>query len=573
MDNYEVSERLASNVGDELSVYPELLKILLLNRGIKSREEAENFLRPDYNKHLHDPFLFKDMAKAVDRIIKAVNENEKIVIWSDYDADGIPGGIILHDFFTKIQFYSFEIHIPDRNNEGFGLNEKTINRLADDGVSLIITVDCGIGNVTEVDLANKKGIDVIITDHHMPSEKLPPALAIINSKQENCGYQFKDLCGAGVAFKLVQALTVRIGASEHSSKLNPGWEKWLLDMAGVATISDMVPLRGENRAISYYGLMVLRKTPRVGLGRLFQDLKIQRKHLTEDDIGFSISPRINVSPHMGSAMDAFRLLTTRDETEAGMLSSEMTKLNNERKGLVAAMIKEIKNNLGKGEKSRHDIIVMGNPTWKPSLLGLAANTLTSEYECPVFLWGRGSEEDLKGSCRSRNTNLIALMGNVTPGVLAEFGGHFFSGGFSVRHDKIHHLESELRKSHELVKNADDAKEKTVIDAKASLETVSWENWEMISRLAPFGMGNPKPVFLFVNIEIYKIEEFGKEKNHIKLLFKKNNSEYVTAISFFTGRNSFSREPREGESINLVASMEKSVFRNFPELRLRIVDII
>src|SRR3989338_507160 len=204
MDNYEVSERLASNVGDELSVYPELLKILLLNRGIKSREEAENFLRPDYNKHLHDPFLFKDMAKAVDRIIKAVNENEKIVIWSDYDADGIPGGIILHDFFTKIQFYSFEIHIPDRNNEGFGLNEKTINRLADDGVSLIITVDCGIGNVTEVDLANKKGIDVIITDHHMPSEKLPPALAIINSKQENCGYPFKDLCGAGVALKLFQ---------------------------------------------------------------------------------------------------------------------------------------------------------------------------------------------------------------------------------------------------------------------------------------------------------------------------------------------------------------------------------
>jgi len=259
MGTYTLRDELPSSIREELSEYPPLMQELLYFRGIGTAEEAFHFLKPDYEEHLHDPFLLPDMEKAVVRILRAIENNEKVVIYSDYDMDGGPGGVILHDFFKKIGYEHFQNYIPHRHEEGYGLNVPAIEQFAKDGATLLITVDCGITDAEQVHVANELGIDVIITDHHLPAKQLPEAHAIINPKRKDSTYPFDGLCGAGVAFKVVQALI-----QKGNFELKEGWEKWLLDMAGLATIADMVPLRGENRALAHFGLAVLRKSPRPG---------------------------------------------------------------------------------------------------------------------------------------------------------------------------------------------------------------------------------------------------------------------------------------------------------------------
>ena len=573
MKKYSVRKEIPEKARESLNTYTEILKRLLFYRGIENTEDAEKFLNPSYEAGTHDSFLMKDMEKATERILKAINENEKIIIYSDYDADGIPGAVVIHDFFKKIGFNNFENYIPHRHTEGFGLNIEAVEEFGKNGAKLLITIDCGIADVKEVEKLNELGIDVIITDHHELPEKIPPAYAILNSKQTDCLYPEKMLCGAGVAFKLVQAL---ISKKNLDWKLKEGAEKWFLDMVGIATLSDMVPLTGENRIFAYYGLKVLRKSPRVGLMKLLRKIKVEQKHITEEDIGFTISPRINAASRMGIPMDAFRLLSTTDEILADELSSHLNKINDERKILVASMVKEMKRTLSSREDAteKKEVIVMGNPKWKPSLLGLAANTLMQENLCPVFLWGREGGTILKGSCRSFGSiSLINLMKSLPEGIFLDYGGHSLSGGFSVNHEKIHLLESEIIIALKKIKvDGDDALQEIFIDKKMSIDEVNWETYKSIERLAPFGAGNPKPLFLFENLKIGAVKNFGKEKNHLEISFRKEDGKNISAIGFFMKGDEWGIEIKEGVKINLVASMEKSMFRNFPELRLRIVDV-
>jgi single-stranded-DNA-specific exonuclease len=599
---------------EELAGYPELLRILLLNRGISNKEEAEAFMEPDYERDLHDPFLLPDMAKAVARILQAVEKKEKIVIFSDYDADGIPGGVILHDFFDKIGHTNFANYIPHRHLEGFGLNHEAIEKFKEDKVSLIITVDCGIADVEEVARAKEHGIDVIITDHHEPGKVLPDAIAVIDAKRADGKYPFKDLCGAGMAFKLVQAILIPIRSSKHplhltqtnhsedilktspSNVLNvevgDGWEKWLLDMVGIATLSDMVPLVGENRALAYYGLKVLRKSPRVGLMKLLSLLKIEQRNITEDDIGFSISPRINAASRMGDPEDAFKLFVAKTDVEADILARHLDHINNERKGVVAGIVKEVRkimrerygvNPLAEPldeEVSEKKVIVIGNPEWKPSLLGLVANSLVDDHARPVFLWGRDGGNILKGSCRGDGcTSVIDLMMAVDSGIFEEFGGHSMSGGFSVVQEKVHLLEDKLQIAYEKVtagqgeafSNSDKASP-CPADVEISFDEVTNENYRLIEKLAPYGVGNPRPLFLFEKVIIEGVKMFGKESNHLELTFKNSRGRAVKAIGFFTKDTDYGPALKAGDTVNLLANFEKSTFRGFAELRLRIVDV-
>lgn len=558
-----------------------LLDHLLFYRGIISSEETEKFLRPDYVLHTHDPFLMKDMDKAAERLIRALRDNEKTVIWSDYDTDGIPGAVALHDFFKKIGFGNFENYIPHRHDEGFGLNLEAIEELGKGGVKLLITIDCGTANAAEISRAKELGIDVIVTDHHLTNGKLPDAFAILNPKQSGCAYPDKNLCGAGVAFKLVQGTLALMRRQIPNSKFqipNEGWEKWLLDMVGIATLSDMVPLTGENRVFAYYGLMVLRKSPRVGLMKLFSKLKVSQRHLTEDDVGFTVGPRINAASRMGEPLDAFQLLATTDEILADTLADHLNKINDERKGTVAALSKEIKKIVREryedALEKQNRVMVIGNPSWRPALLGLAANTCANEYRCPVFLWGRDGDNVIKGSCRSgESANLVELMSRAAAGTFLEFGGHAYSGGFSVANEKIHTLEKELNRA--FAEAAVSAAETAAvsIDRELSLPDASWNTYRAIEKLSPFGTGNPKPTFLFRNITPSDVRQFGKEKNHLELVFEKPDGVKLSALAFFKSADGYGKDIRAGQPINLVATFEKSMFRNFPELRLRIVDII
>lgn len=575
MKNYKVREALSGGAEAELLAYPPAVRHLLFHRGVTTSEEAEKFLNPDYDSHTHDPFLMKGMAAAADRILRAIGKNEKVVIFSDYDADGIPGAVVLHDFFKKIGFHNFENYIPHRGNEGFGLNHAAIEEFSKNGAKLLITIDCGIADAAETSAAQKLGIDVIVTDHHEPNGAFPDAFAVLDPKQKDCAYPDKNLCGSGVIFKLVQGLVARSLSTKLGAtwRLTPGWEKWLLDMVGLATLSDMVPLTGENRVFAYYGLKVLRKSPRFGLQQLLRKLRISQRTLTEDDIGFMIAPRINAASRMGVPSDAFKLLSTDDVLEAGKFADHLDKINNERKGIVASLVKEVGKIMTEREADRR-VIVIGNPNWKPSLLGLVANSLMREHRKPVFLWGREENSILKGSCRSDGSvNVVSLMAE-TKEMFVEYGGHELSGGFSVEQEKVHLLEDELEKSYERISQERQSSETAdFFDAVLSLDEVNEAMWKMIDQLAPFGTGNPKPTFLFKKVAPVLVKQFGKEKNHLELVFENSVGEKISAIGFFQSASGWEKPIVSGQPLDLVATFEKSYFRPRPEIRLRIVDII
>jgi len=555
---------IPATIQKKLDRYSDVLQQLLWRRGIEDVVAAEPFLHPDYETELHDPLLLNDIEPACARIHQAVKDSERVEIFSDYDCDGIPGAVVLHDFFKMINFNNFQNYIPHRHFEGFGLSIEAIDKLAADGVKLVITIDCGTNDIEVVKHATKLGIDVIITDHHEPGETLPVAVAVVNPKLGD--YPFPHLCGAGVVYKLVQALI-----STGSYDIPTGHEKWWLDMVGVATIADMVPLVGENRIFAHYGLTVLRKSRRPGLQKLFAKARINQNYLTEEDVGFTIGPRINAASRMDAPEHAFLMLTATDNGEASAHVDHLEKLNNERKGMVAVMTKELHVRLKELEKIP-DVLVLGNPLWRPALVGLVANKLAEEYSRPVFLWGRDGNDVIKGSCRSGGgVSVVRLMETATV-AFHEHGGHHMSGGFSVKDDQVFSLGAVLNEafvtlgSEALVPTAHE------VDLSLSLEAVFGEIRSALTILAPFGASNPKPLFAFESVTPREVAVFGKGHEHLKLVFDTTKGP-LEAIAFFTTPTSFPREPAAGKACTILAHIEESFFMNRRQTRLRIVDIV
>ncbi len=547
--------------------YGELLRALLEKRGITQEAQAEAFLNPDYGRDFHDPYLMRDMEKACVRIFKAIENQEKIVIYSDYDCDGIPGAVILSDLFKKINYPNFEVYIPQRNSEGYGLNLEAIKEFRDSGIKLIITIDLGITAVAEVAQAEVDGMDIIITDHHLPHATLPRAYAILNPKVDD--YPEKMLCGSGVVFKLVQGFIKKYG---EYFKVKDGAEKWMLDMAGLATLSDMVPLLGENRAIAYFGMMVLRKSPRPGLQKLLAKMKIEQKYLTEDDIGFMVTPRLNAASRMDDPMRAFELLSTEDVVEADTLADHLTSINDERKNIVKGIMREVNKTFENREI--REVIVVGNPSWRVGVLGLVAGKLMDEYQKPVFVWGKDENDYIKGSCRSDGSVSVVELMTATSDSFLEFGGHELAGGFTVHDEKIHFLEELLSETFHKVKRVK-AEDDANFDVQSDLAVVTTKNWKEIEKMAPFGLGNPKPTFYFPNVKIEMIKKFGKNGSgeHLEIVFSDATRKAVKAVSFFSGLGSFKTPIADGGNVSLLATFDLSRFRGREELRLRIEDII
>ncbi len=612
---YTIRRPLTLDERNRIGGASDIVAHLLFHRGIAEAESASLFLLPDYDNHIHDPFLLKDAEKAAQRIILAIKNNERIAIYSDYDADGIPAAVIFNDFFTRIGFTNFSVYIPHRHNEGFGVNIDAVEQLAGEGVKLMITLDCGISDVEPIKRANELGIDVIITDHHEAPLVLPPAFAVIDHKQIDCSYPDKNLCGSGVGFKLIQAIIKKAKLLGHDLGLKLGHEKWLLDMVGLATLSDMVPLVGENRIFARYGISVIRKSPRKGLIRLLAKLKMIQAHLTEDDIAFMITPRINAASRMGVPMDAFKLLVADNDEDARIHADHLDEINNERKGIVASLVKEIKkiirerygvidvskeNENGVNPNTLPAVIVLGNPEWRPSLLGLAANSCAEEFDRPVFLWGRDGDNIIKGSCRSEGkSSVVEIMRVAIDKSFLQFGGHKHSGGFVVSNEQIHFLEKHLNESQEKIQEARSKKQEDVreqnkkvgdfskdaeiidesdtdfVDAELKLDDITWNLQEDLDRLSPFGIGNPKPLFIFKKVQPTSVRTFGKGNDHVELVFKKSGGTPVSAISFFGGDNEWAKKllVEKNCEVDLIASIEKSMFRGRKELRLRVVDVV
>jgi single-stranded-DNA-specific exonuclease len=586
---WEIRKPISKSAAEKLATYPVFLRDLLAARGLTKLAEAEKYLHPSYERDLHDPFLMKGMKKAVERINKAITDNEKIIIYGDYDADGVPGVVIITAFFKEIGFTNFDIFIPDRQLDGYGLKDDTIVALAKDGAKLIITVDCGIGDVVPAKKAKELGMEMIITDHHLPQNKLPKVVAILDNKQSDDKYPDKMLCGASMAFKLVQALSQK---NSHSFKI--GWEKWLLDLVAIATISDMVPLDGENRLLAYFGLKVLRKTRRVGLLELFRTMKIQRDNVTEDDIGFMLAPRLNAASRMSHAVQSYFLLTTDDADQARDIVKHLEEKNKERKAMVEHIVTVIEERL-KEDKELPAVLVFGDPTWQAGGLGLVANKLKDKYGKSAFIWGgNGATGEFKGSARSDGqVNLVKLM-EAAGGekFFANFGGHFMAAGFAVAEAKMSELATRLNQAYKKLAT-EKYQEEVLVDKEISLDDITWENYYFIEEMGPYGMGNPKPIFMLKGVMIDAVKAFGSGGIHLELVFRNTKDKKIPAIGFFTclPAVALAKEgtPAEkfdtlnghifkgvnlevGQKIDALVTIEKSTFRNFPELRLRIVDI-
>lgn len=563
MSNIRIKDTLADDDRKLLSAYNDLEAHLLFHRGITSNQEADYFINPKYDLHSHPPESLKGMEVAVSRVLSAITKNELICIYSDYDADGIPGAVVLSDFFEKIGYTNFFVYIPHRNREGFGLNIPALDIIKDKGASLVITIDCGSANVLEVAHANSLGMDVIITDHHEVGDILPDAYAIINPKQSDCAYPESMLCGSGVIYKFVMQM-LRMGSFD----VIPGWEKWLLDMVGVATISDMVPLVGENRVFAWYGLEVLRKTRRPGLLKIFNLRKINQKSLSADDISFMLTPQINAASRMGEPILAFNLLKAKTDEEADIFARELMRINDRRKVDVALIIKEIKKHI---KDTRHNlpVIAYGNPNWQPSLMGLAASKIAEEYLKPVFLWGRGDGTELKGSCRTWGAvSVYELLGKLGDEFFVQYGGHEAAGGFVIKAEKVSLLEVALS-SH--LAEFEDVGRTHVCDMSMSVNDISVQTVKSLEKLEPYGMSNPKPLFLIEGV-VQSVKNFGSEKNHFEITFTKDNGELVRAIAFYKTDESF-RKISPHEKIRVIGHVEKNFFAGRHVLQIKLVDVL
>jgi single-stranded-DNA-specific exonuclease len=548
----------------------ELVRSLLVKRGVKTEADISEFLNPDYEMHTHDPFLLQGMDVAVARVFAAIEKEERIAVYADFDCDGIPGAAILSDLFKKIGYDNVEVYLPHRDREGYGFHTDAIAQLAERGVKLIITVDVGTTAIDAVAFAKEKGADVIVTDHHEIPGALPEAVAVLNPKLGS--YPFPHLCGAAVAFKLAQAILQEGHKRElkQFSEIPQGWEKWLLDMVAIATVADMVPLIGENRTLAHWGLQVLRKSQRPGINALCNAVRLRKSELTEDDIGFSLAPRINAASRMDEPDLALKLLTTQDAAEAEQLAAQLEKLNASRKGVVASMVRQARAHVKQRYLAGEQVVVLGNPEWKPALLGLAANSIMNDRGGVVCLWGRDSAGRIKGSCRSDDVSLVELFANAGD-IFQESGGHKASGGFTVSHERVHTLPEILTAAREKLAASPAAQER-VHDALISLSEVAHGLFKDVSKLAPFGAGNPKPLFLITGVIVTDMKRFGKEKNHVELSLEcRTSGARCRAFDFFRAPEDFSHVPAQGGQAQVLATIERDSFRG--GLALRIVDVV
>jgi single-stranded-DNA-specific exonuclease len=569
---------LSTKISDDhllLQYYSPLLSQLLVNRELASKEQAEAFINPNYDNN-YDPFLLFEMEKSLERIYAAIQGDEKITIYADYDADGIPGSVILASLFDKIGYRNYDIYIPHRHDEGYGIHIAALEKIKESGTSLIITIDVGITGFEAADWCKEHDIDLIITDHHLPAqddegkEKLPDSYTLVNPKRNECNYPDPMLCGCGVMYKIIQAFVQKYG-TEFS--IHAGWEKWQLDMVGISTISDLVPLQNENRIFAKFGMQVIKKTKRPGLQKLVWDAGINKNYMTSEDIAFGITPKINAAGRRSHPKDAVAVFLAKDELGAETSVKHLVKLNNERKKLVAQTMKKA---YGKMEKRPiGKVIVIGSPDWQAGILGLVASKLVEKYHVPAFVW---SEEhgEIRGSCRTWNgAHLVNIMNAAESKSFVQFGGHAEAAGFSCDKNEIHFLQERLSTAFDKVqeKIGELVQEVISIDAEISLDHVSTQNVNDLKKLAPFGMKNEKPLFIFKDVIPEYVGQFGKTKEHLEIKFKNSFGKEVRAITFFKTPEDYSCVPTEGKKMNLIGHIEHSVFMGRHEVRVKIVDVV
>jgi len=523
----------------QLNISPLLVQILL-NRGLFSVEEAARFLYADLSS-LYNPFILKDMDPAVKRILTALQRKEKILVYGDYDVDGITGTVILFEALKQLGGKA-GYHIPHRLKEGYGLHQKPIQQAAEAGFTLVITVDCGISGADVVNWSNKNnGPDFIITDHHQVPADLPPALAVINPRQADCNYPFKDLAGAGVALKLVQALLEKTPGVESAA-----WQRYL-DLVCLGTIADVVPLQGENRIFVKHGISCLTGTNRPGLKALLKLAGAQEDKVSTRDISFGLAPRLNAAGRMEDASVAVELLLCPNPDKADQLAAQLDKFNQQRQETEQKILKEALQMLESDPIQKQSrIILLASPKWHPGVIGIVASRLADLFYRPALLVSLEGEQG-KGSGRSiPGFHLYNALFDSRHHLLS-YGGHAQAAGFTIKADELKNFYQSL--TNYMSKNTmeDLFVPSLEIDALASFQEISGQLVNELNLLSPFGNGNREPVLGSLDASILRLRKVGHKKNHLKLFVKKNGV-CLDGIGFhLAGLN---LEITEGEKVNL-----------------------
>ncbi len=545
---YSLRENPPEEVMKELDNFTPIVQRMLFTIGITKKDDADYFFEKNFDYGIVDPFVFKDMEKVVGRTIEAIEKKETIGIYSDYDCDGIPGAAILYNLLKLIGHKNVVHFTPERNLDGFGIHEKGIEELKGKGAKLIFTIDCGISDTKVID-KYESDLDIVILDHHIPGDSLPKSYGIINPLLED-EYPKPYPCGAGCAYKFIQALL-----KKGNFDLPVGYEKWFLDLAGIATLADMVPLLGENRLFLHYGLIVLRKGRRAGINALCRLLRIDQRNISEEDLSFMIIPHINAASRMGRADLSFELLTTDDEARGMQIAKELKALNDRRKREVTKMVKEANKRVMEKDKNL-SVWVFGDTAWKVSLVGLVAQKLSEEFGKTIFVWGKTGSDKVKGSARSAQLDLYKLM-DETKDSFEEFGGHRQAGGFTIKGNEVINLEDNLNLNSNSIK---DEKKELVVDAEVSIREAK-EIFNDLKGFMPFGNGNQKPMFALSSCEIRESQKFGR--GHSKYVFR-DNSGILSGVSFFN-------EPEEeGEVAAVCGFLEYDNYTR--NIRLRVKKI-
>lgn len=540
---------------------PKIISTILLNRGV-AESDFPAFLQKSM-KDIINPNLMPDMDKAVERILKAIEDNEKIVIYGDYDVDGITSTALLYEFLSS-HGADVSYYIPDRKDEGYGINIMAVNKLFKQGAKLLITVDCGITAIGEVEFASLQGMDVIITDHHTCKDRLPTAAkAIINPKRPECDYPFDALAGVGVAFKLALALAIAMGLNTNECF------KRYIDIVTIGTIADVVPLLGENRIMVDKGLKLLQNPIRPGIRAIIEVAGAANRPMNSSTIAFAIAPRLNAAGRLGSAKTAVELLLTRDENEARKIALELDAENKERQETEHRIYAEALDLIASDPNfEKKKVIVLAKENWHQGVIGIVASRIHDLYYKPCILIshhngiGKGSGRSIEGF------NLFDALTHCEK-YLTDFGGHAVAAGLNINMSELEAFTKEINKYADETLSQSDMVSHINIDCSVSERFITLENANMLSRLEPFGMSNDRPVFSLSDAEAVYISAVGAEGKHLRLRIAKNGTQ-VNCIGFSMGE--YAGIITQGGLLDLAFQIDINRFQGVDNVQLILKDI-
>ena len=511
-----------------------LFERILTARGLTTRAARQAFLQPDYAAVKHDPFLLPDMKKAVARLKQARERGEKIVIYGDYDIDGLSATALLLDAFGKFGFEGVDAFIPNRFVEGYGMTMGAVDKVRDMGADLIVTVDTGSLCHAEIDYASSLGIDTVVTDHHNVAEMPPPSVAAVNPKFSGHTYPFRDLCGAGVAFKLVQALQTELEG------LPDGYEKWLLDLVALGTVCDIVTLADENRANVYWGLEVLKKQQRPGLKALMAVAGIEPEQVNARHLGFGLGPRMNAAGRLETAQHALDMLVARDGLAALEASEKLEELNVKRRSIQDTIFEEA---CMQAEELANDrVLVVSSDGWNHGVIGIVASKLVEKYKKPVFIIGERGEE-ATGSVRSFGDFSAADAVRAADDIIIKGGGHGAAAGVTLATEKIGDFRQRVNEFYDSLQLTN---QERYLLPRADVEIddfseITEELIENLAKMEPFGNGNPEPVLTIARASVLSMRRMGTDGQHVKLALRDKNGKVLQMLAF-NAPEEFFREP-------------------------------